>query len=382
MNFERRLNLRDLMKAKSHFLFGPRGVGKTTLIRETLSKDYQVISLLKGEDRIRLLENPSNLRRMIDPNKKGIVIDEIQKIPDLLDEVHALIEEQKIKFLLTGSSARKLKRHSANLLGGRARVLELFGITHAESQSIPLETKLKWGTLPSVLLSEDPWEDLKAYTDAYLKEEIEEEAAVRNLGQFVRFLKVAALQSGELLNYAAVANDAGVAETTVRSYFEILRDTLIGYALEPWRESKKRKAIQTVKFYLFDPGIQRALLDRKSFDRNSTEFGTALENWILHELRAYRSYHRTHAPLSFWRSTAQHEVDFCLGDQIAIEVKSTQRLTDRHFHGLKALQEEKIFKRFIMVSFDSSTRNWDGGIECFPVETFLLALAAGEFAEK
>ena len=380
MNFKRQMDLGVFMKSKSHFLFGPRGVGKTTLIRETLAQDYQLISLLRGEDRVRLLENPSNLRRMIDPQKKGVVIDEIQKIPDLLDEVHDLIEEQKLKFLLTGSSARKLKRHSANLLGGRARVLELFGITHAESSSIPIETKLRWGSLPSVLLSEDPWEDLKAYTDTYLKEEIEEEAAVRNLGQFVRFLKVAAFQSGELLNYATVASDAGVAETTVRSYFEILKDTLIGYPLEPWRESKKRKAIQTVKFYLFDSGVQRALLDRKNFDRNSPEFGTALENWILHELRANRSYQRTHVPLSFWRSTAQHEVDFCLGDQIAIEVKSTQRLTDRHFHGLKALKEENVFKRFVMVSFDSSTHQWEGGIECFSVEKFLLALAGGEFS--
>jgi predicted AAA+ superfamily ATPase len=218
------------------------------------------------------------------------VIDEIQKIPDLLDEVQDLIEENKFKFLLTSSSARKLKRHSANLLGGRARVLELLGVTHRESEAIPIEKKLQWGSLPSVLLSDDPWEDLKAYTDTYLKEEIEEEAAVRNLGQFARFLKVSALVSGQLLNYAAVASDTGIAETTVRSYFEILKDTLIGYPLEPWRESKKRKAIQTAKFYLFDSGIQRALLDQKNLDRNSSEYGTALEHWILHELRAHRSY--------------------------------------------------------------------------------------------
>ena len=379
MKFNRLLDLKEAMKSKSHFLFGPRGVGKTTLIRETLTDNFQIISLLRSEDRIRLLENPSHLRRMIAPMKSGIVIDEIQKIPDLLDEVQDLIEEQKIKFLLTGSSARKLKRQSANLLGGRARVLELFGVTHRESESIPIEKKLQWGSLPAVLLSDNPWEDLKAYTDTYLKEEIEEEAAVRNLGQFVRFLKVAALQSGELLNYAAVASDAGAPETTVRAYFEILKDTLIGYLLEPWRESKKRKAIQTAKFYLFDSGIQRALLDQKNLERNSSQFGTALENWILHELRARRSYGRTHVPLTFWRSTAQHEVDFCLGDEIAIEVKSTQRLTPRHFHGLQALKEEKVFKRYVMVSFDISTRQWEGGIECFPIEEFLLGISQGEF---
>ncbi len=382
MLFSRTLDLKGAVQAKSHFLFGPRGVGKTSLIRETLVPEYQLISLLRSEDRLRLIENPGYLRNMIDPRKKGVVIDEIQKIPDLLDEVHALIEEKKIRFLLTGSSARKLKRSSANLLGGRARVLEMFGVTHGESPSVPLERKLHYGSLPSVLLSDDPWADLKAYTDTYLKQEIEEEAAVRNLGQFVRFLKIAALSSGQLLNYSSVSSDSGVPETTVRAYFELLRDTLIGTELEPWRLSKKRKAIQTVKFYLFDPGVQAALIDRKELNRNSDDFGIALEHWILHELRCHRSYRKTHEPISFWRSTAGHEVDFCLDDRVAIEVKSTNRLSERHFKGLRALQEEKKFKRFVMVSFDTGARQWDGGIECYPVEDFLHALWSGHFDER
>jgi predicted AAA+ superfamily ATPase len=377
--FNRTLDLNSLIKNKSHFLFGPRGVGKTTLIRETLAKEYQFITLLRSTDRIRLLENPSYLQKMIDPNKAGVIIDEIQKIPDLLDEVQDLIEEKKIRFLLTGSSARKLKRNSANLLGGRARVIEMYGVTHAESPSIKLEKKLQWGSLPAVLNSENPWLDLKAYTDTYLKEEIEEEAAVRNLGQFVRFLKVAAIQSGELLNYSSVASDCGVPETTVRNYFEILKDTLIGNALEPWRLSKKRKAIQTVKFYLFDSGVRHALIDLKTLSRNSAEFGIALEHWIYHELKARSSYSRNYTPISFWRSTAQHEVDFCLGDKIAIEVKSTQRINEKHFHGLKALAEEKIFKRYILVSFDKQTRSWTKPFECYYIEDFLQALSQGEF---
>ena len=376
MEFSRLLDLRAALTKKSHFLFGPRGVGKTTLIRSELSRDFQIISLLRGGERLRLLENPSHLRRMLLPGKKGVVIDEIQKVPALLDEVHDLIEEEGIRFLLTGSSARKLKRESANLLAGRARVLEMYGLIHAECPEVPLDIKLRFGSLPGVVLSEEPWEDLKAYTDTYLKEEIEE-GAVRNLGQFFRFLKVAAMQSGELLNYASVASDAGVAETTVRSYFDILKDTLLGAPLEPWRESKKRKAIQTVKFYLFDAGVRASLLDRRELVPGTPEYGAALEHWILHELRAVRSIRRTHWPIHYWRSTAGHEVDFCLGEETAIEVKGTSRLTEKHFRGLRALQEEKVFKKYIMVSQDRTTRRWEGGIECWPVEECLLALAQG-----
>jgi predicted AAA+ superfamily ATPase len=202
-----------------------------------------------------------------------------------------------------------------------------------------------------VLLSEDPWEDLKAYTETYLKEEIEQEEAVRNLGQFVHFLKVAALQSGELLNYASVGSDAAVPETTVRAYFDILKDTLIGTPLEPWRESKKRKAIRTVKFYLFDPGVRASLLDQKELVSDCPQFGSALEHGVLHELRAARGIRRTHWPLHYWRSTAGHEVDFCLGGKTAIEVKATFRLSEKHFRGLKALKEERVFKRYIMATW-------------------------------
>lgn len=301
------------------------------MIRKTLAQDHQVISLLRAETRMRLLENPSYLFNMIDPAKKGIVIDEIQKIPDLLDEIYDLIEEKKIKFLMTGSSARKLKRQHANLLGGRAKVLEMFGVTHLETPEIPLLKKIEFGSLPAILQSEDPWDDLKSYADTYLKEEIEEEAATRNISQFLRFLKIAALQSVQLLNYAGIANDVGLSESTVRSYFQILKDTLIGYPLEPCAESKKRKAIQTVKFYLFDGGVQAALVDRKHLNRNSPDFGVALEHWILHELRAWKSYKRNHLPIHFWCSTAKHEVDFCIGVDLAIEVKTTTRLSKVHF---------------------------------------------------
>lgn len=392
----RKINLRQALEKKSHFLFGPRGVGKSTHIRESLPSNVQIISLLGAEERIRLTENPAYLSQMIGDyrdvrdGKQVIVIDEIQKIPALLDEVHALIESHGIHFLLTGSSAKKLKRSAANLLAGRAWLLEMYGFIHAETPEIPLLRKLQYGSLPSVLLSDYPWEELKAYADTYLKEEIEGEATVRNLGQFVRFLKVAGIVSGQIINYASVARDASVTESTVRRYFEILIDSLLGVQVDPWRESKKRKAIKTSKFYLFDTGVLGVILDRRQLNRASNEFGVALEHWVLHELRAIRSIRRTHWNITYWRSTSGLEVDFCLDEKTAIEVKATERLTERDFKGLKALAEEGVFRRYVMVSFDKTTKKWIGKgyvpngtqsltIECWYIEDFLLALCKGEF---
>lgn len=375
MQFQRLLDLEALLAQKSHFLFGPRGTGKSTLIRETLpAADYPVINLLQSETRLRLLQNPSDLRRMITGKKaKAIVIDEIQKIPELLDEVHDLIESQKMKFLLTGSSARKLKREGANLLAGRARVAHFFPLTFREMEAVDLDRILHLGALPAIQTSDSPWEDLRAYVDTYLKEEVEQEAQVRRLGNFSRFLYSAALHNSELLNYAGVASDAQVPESTVRGYYQILSDTLIGSLLEPYRNTKKRKAIQTSKFYFFDTGVTNAILNLKGLDRDSSHYGRCLEQWVFMELKAHLSLKRVDESLYFWRSVNGHEVDFIVGDDMAIEVKAAKRVTQRDLSGLMALNEEKKIKNSYLVSQEPFEHKMSG-ITCLPISIFLEKL--------
>ncbi len=361
MMFKRKLDLNALLEKKSHFLFGPRGTGKSTLIKQNLSSDILVINLLESQTRIRLLQNPQELESLITPhNPRAVVIDEIQKVPELLDEVHRLIEDKKIRFLLTGSSARKLKRTSSNLLGGRARIANLFPLTYSEIPQFDLTRYLNSGGLPFIYSSEEPYEDLIAYVDAYLNEEIEQEAQVRNLGKFARFLKCAALSNAEQINYANIASDAMVSESTVRNHYLILKDTLIGDLLEPWKESKKRKAIQTPKFYFFDTGVTHAIAGKKNIQPHSSDYGHAFESFIYMELRAALSYQRTHIPLNYWRSVNQQEVDFVIGESTAIEVKAKVRVTLRDTVGLQALREEKVFKKFYVVSLDPQTREEDG----------------------
>jgi len=340
------------------FLFGPRATGKSTLIRSQLKEQCVYIDLLKSSLYTELVANPAQLEPMITAQMRQhrtpvpIVIDEVQKIPILLDEVHRLIEEKKYRFLLTGSSARKLRREGANMLAGRAWRSDLFPLTSAEIPEFDLDRALRYGTLPPIWTSDSPEDELDAYVDTYLKEEIQIESRLRNLPAFVRFLKVAALQSGQLINYAQLASDAAIPETTLKSYFQIMQDTLLGFTLEPFLASKKRKAIATAKFYLFDNGVRNTLLRVEKLERHSDLFGVAFESLIGLELRAYLSYHRIKKELTFWRSLSQFEVDFLIGSDVAIEVKATERVTPKHLKGLSALAEENIFNRFIVVSQD------------------------------
>ena len=360
MFLKRLLKLKPFLGKKSCFLFGPRSVGKTLLIHEEIKGTSNIlyIDLLKARYFTLLSGHPSELENLIEGHHKIVIIDEIQKAPLLLDEVHRLIEERKINFLLTGSSARKLKRGHANLLGGRAWTLNLFPLVSHEIPHFDLHRALRFGSLPSVWLSENPEEDLDSYISTYLKEEILAEGLSRNLPAFNRFLKVAALSSGNLINYAEMASDAQVAESTLRGHFEVLQDTLIGYSLEPFIESKKRKAITTPKFYLFDNGVRHALMGTTSLDRNSDIYGSSFEAFLAHEIRAYLSYTRLKLPLTFWRSTSQFEVDFLIGKEVAIEVKSTSRAHEKHLKGLMALSEEKIFKHFYLVTQDPVRRSY------------------------
>jgi len=381
---QRCLKFKPFLNKKSCFLFGPRAVGKTSLIREEIKNIPNIlyIDLLKARYFTLLSGNPSELENLIENHQKIVIIDEIQKSPLLLDEAHRLIEERGIHFLLTGSSARKLKRGHANLLGGRAWTLNLFPLIFSEIPHFDLSRSLRFGLLPAVWFSQNPEEELDSYISTYLKEEILMEGLSRNLPAFNRFLKVAALSSGNLVNYSQMASDAQVAESTIRGHFEVLQDTLIGYIIEPFIESKKRKAIITPKFYLFDNGVRNALMGTTSLDRNSDLYGNAFEAWLAHEIRAYLSYTRSKLPLTFWRSTSQFEVDFLIGNKVAIEVKATSHAHEKHLKGLMALSEEKIFKRFYLVTQDPIARTYPlkngNKATLLPWSDFLKKLWSGE----
>ncbi len=371
VNFKRKLDLRALCAEHSLFLFGPRGTGKSYLIRETLSDEALIINLLRSGDFNRLSTDPGLLEGMILASGKSlVVIDEVQKLPILLDEVHRLIEEKQLRFLLTGSSARKLKRGQANLLAGRARLATLGPLVYQEIPRFDLGRYLLWGGLPAIQSADDKELFLESYVETYLKEEVLAEQVARNLPNFSRFLKTAALMSGELLNFSGIASDAQLAVSTAKNYVGALEDTLIGSLLEPWTESKKRKAIVTAKFYLFDVGVRNYLIGIKSIPEKTELFGQAFEHFIFMELRAFVSLSRPIRKLFFWRSTGGHEVDFLVGDWLAIEVKSASNVGPREAKHLMALREEGTHRVFVVVSNDPLNRH-DGGIWYFHWQEFL-----------
>ncbi|OFW80202.1 MAG: ATPase [Alphaproteobacteria bacterium RIFCSPLOWO2_01_FULL_40_26] len=374
MTYNRELNLTGILAKKSIFLFGPRTVGKTYLIRQQLGKEALLINLLNSEMYLRLSSNPSLIRGIIsDSKKKLIVIDEIQRIPELLNEVHDLIETQKLRFLLTGSSARKLRGRGINLLAGRAWQANLFPLTSSEIKKFNLSRYLQFGGLPAVYGSKYPEEELDAYVNTYLKEEIQAESLIRKIPAFTRFLQVAALTSGQMINFSNIASDAAAPLSTVREYYQILQDTLVGFMLPAWTKSKKRKAITTAKFYFFDIGVRNAIAGIKKIDPLSEIYGQAFEHFLILETRAYLSYRRVKKEISYWRSKNGHEVDLIIGNEIAIEIKSTKSVADRHLKNLNYLAEEKITKRHILVSQDNLNRK-SGKIEIMHWQKFLEIL--------
>lgn len=382
IKFKRQLNLLELLKRKSFFLLGPRATGKSFLVREQLTDRAIILNLLRSDLYLRLVSNPWDLEAIIDAamaqkNYEFVVVDEIQKAPNLLDEVHRLIEERNIRFLLTGSSARKLKHGHANLLAGRAWTAHFHPLTYSEIPNFDLERYLRYGGLPSIYAGELPDEELHAYVHTYLYEEIQAEGLVRKLPQFSRFLMQAALSNGQLLNFSKIASDTHIAASTIREYYSILEDTLLGFMLIPWTKSQKRKAIATAKFYLFDLGVTHTLAQTKTLDRNSDLYGRSFEHFLGLELRAYLDYHRFNDTLGFWRSTHQHEVDFIIGDHTAIESKASNKVTIRDLKGLQALQEEGICQQYFLVSQDPIEAQY-GAISCLHWQTFLNRLWQGQ----
>lgn len=371
----RKLNLLKVLKNKSYFLFGPRQTGKTFLINNTL-KGYRYYNLLKTDVYLKLNQAPHRLREEITQDDQIVIIDEIQKLPILLDEIQHLIENRGIHFLLTGSSARKLRRKGINLLGGRARTRRLFPFIYKElNHEFDLLKALNIGLVPNIYFSDEPYEDLEAYVGTYLKEEIAAEAIVRNVPAFSRFLSIAGLCNGQLINYSNISSDAAVPRATVQEYFQILRDTLLGDDLPAWKKSIKRKPIMTSKFYLFDIGVARFLQNRRGLKARSPEFGEAFEAYIFHELKSYCEYSGG-ADLCYWRSTSGFEVDFILNNTTAIEVKSKSNVSGKDLKALRMLQEEKELKNYIVVSMEETTRKVDN-IFILPWKEFLERLWRG-----
>ena len=374
---ERVLDLPSLLRKKSHFLFGPRQTGKTSLIRHSL-KGVRSYDLLDTSVYLALSQNPGRISQELDPRDKMVVIDEIQRLPVLLNEIHRLIEERGIRFLLTGSSARKLRRGGVNLLGGRARTKYMHPLTYRELGSqFDLLKAIGRGLLPSIYLSDDPRADLQAYAGSYLQQEIVAEGMTRNIPAFSRFLKVAALCNGTVVNFTNVSNDAQVPRTTVYEYFEILKDTLLLYELPAWGKSKKRKPLVSSKYYFFDVGVV-ATLQGREFRHGTPEFGEAFETYLMHELMSYTDY-VSGDPLSYWRSTSGFEVDFILGDHTAIEAKAKENLSTQDLKPLRALAEEKKLKRYLCVSLEPRRRNL-GNLTILPFREFLEALWSREYS--
>lgn len=378
--YTRTLALDNLLKNRSYFLFGPRGTGKSTLITQMLP-NAKVYDLLDAAEFQRLLREPT----LISQETKAdtlVVIDEIQKLPELLDEVHRLIVKRKQVFLLTGSSARRLRKSGVNLLAGRAFQAELFPLTSQEIPDFDLITYLNTTGLPEFYGQEQVQEYLKAYVGTYLQEEIKAEALTRNLAGFARFLEVVALCNGEEINFANISSDCGVGVRTLEAYFGILDDTLIGFSVPPFLSTTKRKAITRSKYFLFDIGVVNTLTRRGYVEYKSELFGRLFEHFIALELRAFLSYNRIDLPLQYWRSTSQFEVDFILGNSVAIEVKGTDLVTDKHLKGLRALKEEGLIQSYCVVSLDSHERLTPDGIHILPWQVFLNKLWSCQVVQR
>lgn len=380
--YKRKLDL-SLSSSESCFLWGPRQTGKSTLLKSLFPKAKYYDLLLSNLYRL-FMSNPSLLRQEcealgLDGNSQQfpIIVDEVQKIPELLDEIHWLIENKGLRFVLCGSSPRKLKRSLGNLLGGRAVRYQLFPLVSPEIPDFSLIKALNSGMLPRHYLSKSPDKLLEAYVGDYLKEEIVAEAATRNIPAFNRFLEVASISNGEIINFNNIASECGVSAPTVKGYFQILEDTLIGKWIPAYRKQVKRRLIGASKFIFFDIGIVAHLTHRGKVRQGSELFGRVFEHFITLEVLAHSSYSDLNYPVRYWRTTSQIEVDLILGNDVAVEIKSTNLTKDRHLKGLRAFKEEHQ-ARCLLVSLDPRARKTSDGILILPWEDFLGQLWSNE----
>lgn len=363
----------------SVFLWGARQTGKSTLLKY-LFPETRYYDLLMGDQFERLNRRPGLFREelLVCSENELVIIDEVQKIPSLLDEVHWLITNRNLRFILCGSSARKLKRSGANLLGGRAIRNVLHPLVSAEIPDFDLDRALNNGMLPRHYMINNPRKRLQAYIGDYLQEEIKAEALTRNLSTFARFMEIAAISCGEMVNFNNIAAECGVSAPTIKEYFSILEDTMTGFMVPAFKKSFKRRVIQASRFYYFDVGITNYLLHRGNLQQGSPEYGQVLEHFVILELYAYTSYNDVDPGLSYWRTASGYEVDVVVGDaSVAIEIKSAREIHSHHTRGLRAFAEEFPDARKIIVSNERNKRRM-GDIEIYPVKEFLSQLWYGK----
>lgn len=365
-------------EGQSIFFWGPRQTGKSTLLKKCFENALW-FDLLLSDLYKRLLTNPEYLRETIlAQNKTVVVIDEIQRIPILLNEIHWLIVNYGIQFILSGSSPRKILRSGENLLGGRALRYELFPFVSSEIPDFDLLRALNHGLLPKHYLSKNPKRLIAAYIGSYLQDEIVAEAKIRNIDVFAKFLGYAAFSNGEIVNYTNIAADCGVSSPTIKEYFQILEDTLLGRFVPVFQKKPKRRVIKAPRFYFFDVGVTNYLLRRTNIDFGTEQFGNAFESFIFQEISAHRHYSGLDYVISYWRTASQFEVDFILGNhEVAIEVKGSKKIHTAHLKGLKAFMEEYKVKKAIVVCTEPIPRVVDG-IEILPYAVFLQRLWKNE----
>ena len=376
--YDRVLHLQDELDM-SLFLFGARKTGKSTLLCSTFP-EAMYIDLLDNEIRRLYKERPSRLYEQLDgkTSETLVIIDEITVVPELLNEVHRLIFKFNITFILCASSARKLKRKGYNTLGGRAFPCYLYPLVSQEVPDLDLERAVNVGLIPQHYTAKNPQKQLSAYIDVYLREEIRAESVVRNLDSFERFLEIAAMTDGEMVNYSNIASDCHVKSVTVKEYFTILQDTQMGYMIPAYQDMEKRRTVQAPKFYYFDVGVANYLLHRKNLVRGTVEFGHAFEHLVMQELLAYIGYRRRESKLTHWHTYTGLEVDAIIDHHLAIEIKSAEDIQNRHLKGLRAFREEHDGFRLIAVSLDPMTRKTEDNIEILFVRDFFRMLWNGE----
>ena len=361
------------------FLFGARQTGKSTLLKERFKGEIYY-DLLDPELRKFFKRNPNALKEALKDKPSGtlVIIDEIQKVPELLDIVHSLMVDNGLWFILSGSSARKLKKSGANTLGGRAIPETLYPLVWPEVTDFQLDRAVQNGMIPRHYMVEDATKRLKGYVEVYLNEEIREEGEVRELDAFERFMEIAAISDGEMLNYSNIASDCGVSVKTVQSYFQILYDTLIGYEIPAYRKTVKRKIVQAPRFYYFDVGLANYLMGRYFLKRGTDDYGHAFEHLVIQEIIAYKGYNDKKEIISYWRTYDKKEVDVVIGDaKVAIEIKSSEQIKTKHKAGLRAFKEEHPDCRLILVSLEVVTRTSED-IEMIYVLEFFKKLWGGE----